>query len=356
MASRHDAGPSSYAGDPPGRLDPYHIIINPRPHRQPHLESHAGPAQPAMTSTAEGAPLSQARSLGSDSGEDSSTLTSQTVDDHGRVRTLPVWIESFEVGDTQGLRARGVQGLPAPPAQIHSAQHHFDTASNPRTSGHRRRSKDGYESEEDEDAILRRAHGRGIFGVNRDPVKGRKWDYARSDDPVVVSRSVRSQSPWVVNLIRSSMYGPAPNEDRYQATQEYLQAQTPGYLKPWRGDTDEEKGEGLLRSKKEQRALFKRIQVSLYGKRKQEGVLTSVAYNVDAPTRAASFQSYSFDDVHRRTGVVDINLSDNAQQCVPSNRVNHHGHCRGHYCNTLHWLHNMGRIHRQTAWTTITQG
>lgn len=262
MATHDNAGPSNNATRMDRgtslTLDPYHISTQNTVHRKPHLATHDEPAHPALTSIAEGVPISQTYSSQSETGGDSSTLASQGTDEHGRVRTLPIWIESFEVSDLQGLRARAVDGLLAAPPQAHSAHHHYYTNA---ASPGRRRSKDGYVSEEEEDAMLARIQERGIFGTVRDPARGRKWDHARNDEPVVISKTVQSQSPWVINLVKSSMYGPAANEDRYQATEEYLQNQTPGYFKPWRGEADEEKAEGLLHSRKEQRALLKRVQV-----------------------------------------------------------------------------------------------
>lgn len=106
---------------------------------------------------------------------------------------------------------------------------------------------------------------RGLFGGEKAPVRGRRWDFARDEDPVIVSRTPATQSPWVVNLVRSSMYGPALDEDRHQVDYEFLAAQTPGYMKPWRGDVqDLEKGEGLLHNKKRRRWWYQRAQVSSF--------------------------------------------------------------------------------------------
>jgi len=60
------------------------------------------------------------------------------------------------------------------------------------------------------------------------------------------------------------MYGPGPMEDGKIVSEDVLRTQTPGYLKPWRGDLDGandlEKGSGLLHSKKKRRSLLKRWQ------------------------------------------------------------------------------------------------
>jgi hypothetical protein len=61
------------------------------------------------------------------------------------------------------------------------------------------------------------------------------------------------------------MYGPALCEDGKRVDEDFLQLQTPGYQKPWRGDLegndDSEKLTGLLHSRKQQRSLIKRLQV-----------------------------------------------------------------------------------------------
>jgi hypothetical protein len=70
-------------------------------------------------------------------------------------------------------------------------------------------------------------------------------------------------SPWR-NYIKSSMYGPAANEDPRKVDDEFLQQQTPGYQQPWCGDldgtNDPEKLSGLLYNKKQQKTFIKRIQ------------------------------------------------------------------------------------------------
>lgn len=107
----------------------------------------------------------------------------------------------------------------------------------------------------------------GFFGGHKEPVKGRKWDHARDADPVIVqSGDVPVRSPWVP-FIKSSMYAPAQDEDRRLVTPEFLQQQTPGYAKPWRGDLEvgeeNEKFSALFRSKKKRKTIFKRLQVWL---------------------------------------------------------------------------------------------
>jgi hypothetical protein len=103
----------------------------------------------------------------------------------------------------------------------------------------------------------------GFFGGHKDPVKGRKWDHAREGDPVIM-QSLPTSSPWRM-YIKSSMYGPALDEDGKKVDEEFLQQQTPGYQKPWRGDqessSDPEKFASLLHNKKKQRSMIQRVQV-----------------------------------------------------------------------------------------------
>lgn len=98
-------------------------------------------------------------------------------------------------------------------------------------------------------------------------MKGRKWDHAREGDPVIMQSGViQTSSPWRT-YIKSSMYGPALDEDGKIVDAQFLQQQTPGYQKPWRGDMegndDPEKLSGLLHNKKQRRTLMKRFQVCL---------------------------------------------------------------------------------------------
>ncbi len=79
----------------------------------------------------------------------------------------------------------------------------------------------------------------GFFGGHKEPVKGRKWDHAREGEPVIMQSGVQSNStPWGA-YVKASMYGPPLNEDGELVDQDFLQNQTPGYHKPWRGDIEE---------------------------------------------------------------------------------------------------------------------
>lgn len=73
-----------------------------------------------------------------------------------------------------------------------------------------------------------------------------------------------SSSQWVP-FIKASTYAPAQNEDRRIVTPEFLQQQTPGYNRPWRGDLengdDSEKFSAMFYSRKKRKTLVKRAQV-----------------------------------------------------------------------------------------------
>ncbi len=127
-------------------------------------------------------------------------------------------------------------------------------------------SQDGYiESDDDlSDGPVAVRAKTGLFG--REPDKGRKWDHAREGDPVIMQSGFQSSSPWTT-FIRSSMYGPSEAEDVRRVDNAFLDAQTPGYQNPWRGDIDSddpEKALGLLHSRRKQRLWYERLQVSIY--------------------------------------------------------------------------------------------
>ena len=122
-------------------------------------------------------------------------------------------------------------------------------------------SQDGFvDTYDDISGVPEKKAETGFFGGHKDPVKGRKWDHARQGDPVIM-QSLPTSSPWRT-YIKSSMYGPALEEDGKRVDPEYLRQQTPGYQKPWIGDiADDEKMAGLLHNKKRQRSFIQRVQV-----------------------------------------------------------------------------------------------
>lgn len=171
------------------------------------------------------------------------------------------WIDSFETGD-EALSAEPTDTLLSTPSRAHSAQH--NTTPTPLI---RRVSQDGFVDTYDDAShgMSEKRAETGFFGGLREPVRGRKWDHAREGDPVIMQSGVLpTSSPWL-SYIRSSMYGPALAEDNRRVTEEFLQQQTPGYQKPWRGDmgdnNDPETLSGLLHSKKQRRSLIQRLQV-----------------------------------------------------------------------------------------------
>lgn len=169
------------------------------------------------------------------------------------------WIDSFDNGEDPPDVATPTERLLAPPSRAHAAKHHYAPIQQSR-----RISRDGFVETYD-DALIEKRHETGFFGGHREPVKGRKWDHARDSDPVIMQSGVLPRSsPWI-HYIRSSTYGPAPYQDGKKVDEEFLQHQTPGYEKPWRGDMndneDTEKLAGLLHSKKQRRTLVNRLQV-----------------------------------------------------------------------------------------------
>jgi hypothetical protein len=144
------------------------------------------------------------------------------------------------------------------PARAHSAQHHY----NPKAP-ERRISTDGYVDSYEE--TPKKPAETGFFGGHREPVKGRKWDYAREGDPVIMQSGVQPNSSSWRTYIKSSRYGPPLHEDAEIVDNEFLQQQTPGYQKPWRGDLEggddpEKHIRGLIHSKKQRRTLLKHWQ------------------------------------------------------------------------------------------------
>lgn len=130
----------------------------------------------------------------------------------------------------------------------------------------RRVSHDGWVDDDDVEASFlptERTPERNLFGSLQRPDKGRKWDHARSGAPIILQFD-NSRSSWIP-FVKSSMYGPAPNEEGKIVDPEFLKELAPGYEKPWRGDLegdDAENGLGLLHRKGVRRRVwYKRVQV-----------------------------------------------------------------------------------------------
>jgi hypothetical protein len=109
---------------------------------------------------------------------------------------------------------------------------------------------DGWVDEFDEPSPRagERSPGLRLFGAPKEHVPGRKWDNQRDADPVISRNAASEASPWKT-FVKSSMYGPPSNEDREPKGAEILGGQTPGYMRPWRGDSLGDDPEKLGRRK-----------------------------------------------------------------------------------------------------------
>lgn len=172
------------------------------------------------------------------------------------------WINSFEEDDGEMPIVKPKSNILSAPLRAHAADHHYAPVQLTKKVSH-----DGYIEEYDEAAHgLVEKTGTGFFGGHRDPVKGRKWDHARDAEPVIVRLVNSKSSPWST-FVKSSLYGRASGEDSKIVSYDYLQNQTPGYEKPWRGDLesndDPQSISGLLHNKKQRRTFIQRMQVCL---------------------------------------------------------------------------------------------
>ena len=158
--------------------------------------------------------------------------------------------------------------LQSPPS-AKSASHHYNTQHDGSNSPQstlkpptRRISQDGYESDGDTLFAVPSGHTRtGIFGGSKQPPRGRKWDYARSTDPVIVSRY--DPPPWVTTLVNTSRPTTRSLES-VRVDHEFLQNMMPGLDQPWRGDEkDAERADGPNGRKRQRRVWYRRMQVCL---------------------------------------------------------------------------------------------
>ncbi|KFY14597.1 hypothetical protein V492_02530 [Pseudogymnoascus sp. VKM F-4246] len=175
---------------------------------------------------------------------------------HGAVRSLPSWIDSVEIYDEED-DSKVTDRLLAQPAPSVAPQHPYAT-----TRPERPVSKDGFIDHDEALEAAKSARERTLFGTTREPVKGRKWDHAREDDPVIPQYHGGNTQRWT-GFVKASMYGPGTGEDSETVEHAFLDEQTPGYAQPWRGDapgTDPEKALGLLHSKKKRLQWYERAQ------------------------------------------------------------------------------------------------
>ena len=147
--------------------------------------------------------------------------------------------------------------LLAEPTPSLPPQHHYAT-----TKAERPVSKDGYIDQDEASEAAKSARERTLFGTTREPVKGRKWDHARDNDPVILQYHGGNARRWS-SFVKASMYGPGTGDDSERVEQAFLEGQTPGYAQPWRGDApgeDPEKALGLLHSKKKRLQWYQHAQ------------------------------------------------------------------------------------------------
>lgn len=178
----------------------------------------------------------------------------------GKVRSFPPWIDSVEMTYNEDEDSKVTDRLLAQPAASVPPQHHYAT-----TKAERRASQDGFIDRDDVSEVVKGGRERTLFGTPRVPVKGRKWDHAREDDPVILQQQSGNSRHWS-GFAKASMYGPGADEEGETVSPEFLDEQTPGYSQPWRGDVpgeDPEKALGLLHSRKKRLLWYKRAQRSI---------------------------------------------------------------------------------------------
>lgn len=126
---------------------------------------------------------------------------------------------------------------------------------------------DGYIDTNDDNSrcVTDRKPEIGFFGGYREPVRGRKWDYARDSSPVIVqTRTLQRILPWRA-YIESSTCKPLSHVDSTELNNVLLSQQSPRYQIPWRGDLkvteNYETHSSLYHPAKQRKSLIRRIQV-----------------------------------------------------------------------------------------------
>ncbi|AEO70904.1 89388d7a-731a-41cd-b2be-a899206995c0 [Thermothielavioides terrestris] len=185
-----------------------------RPPSSPHHSDHHSDPHPSATT----------RSRSSAAGSLSAS--------RGALRTLPPWIDSYEIRygrpDDAQLRA-----LSSPPPRALPAQHNHSPS-----QAQRRVSRDGYVYENP--AVLGLEGARTPWARLRMRLmrkdgseRGRKWDHLRSAEPVIVPQYGRAapDSPWR-SYVQSCRYGRLPNEEAQIVDPEVLDKLQPGFQGP----------------------------------------------------------------------------------------------------------------------------
>jgi len=251
---------------------------------------------------------------------------------------LVAWVASYEEEDDGNPKAPSqmISSLP----RAHAAQHHYA----PGPSFARRTSQDGFVETVKEGSNAKKPET-GFFGGHREPVKGRKWDHIRDAEPVIMQGGdIPTASPWVP-FIRSSMYAPAPNEDRKIVTPEFLQQQTPGYERPWRGDLEQgegsEKFSALIYSKKKRKSLLVRFQVCIDTDPFEDQALIYPACSSATRISTARLPSDSSHDIHCRSSYIIFRSPSFQQIYLCSECFHHHGNCSRRGCHSIYLVHHL---------------
>ncbi|RFU35707.1 hypothetical protein B7463_g675, partial [Scytalidium lignicola] len=258
--------PTRSPTSPSFTLDAHHILPDGSPNRRQRAgSSNASSKAPFYAALNPGQNFPSFRpKTGSSSSRETQSSKSTNIANRiaqQNVRTLPPWIDSVEDDDDDlEYMNNPAASLLSSPHKTHSAEHHYNTK-----KPTRRVSQDGYIDNYDD--VSHGTEGRketGFFGVgHREPERGRKWDHARDRDPIIVRAPAAQSSTWRT-YVQASMYGPSLEEAGEKVEPGFLEQQTPGYQRPWRGDISSADGSenalGYLHSKKKRRTLARRIQ------------------------------------------------------------------------------------------------
>ncbi|KFY23856.1 hypothetical protein V493_05590 [Pseudogymnoascus sp. VKM F-4281 (FW-2241)] len=258
-ASDRMALPEKDALTPSPNLQCYHLVSEPPPRQLSesrafgNLSSTSGNHNPRRDSERQRSDSDRTKISFISKVSEASACRGSGPITHGAVRSLPYSVETYNEEDDSKVTDR----LLAQPTPSVAPQHPYAT-----TRAERPVSKDGFIDHDHVAEASKSAPERTLFGTTREPVRGRKWDHARDDDPVILQSQGGNAQRWS-GFVKASMYGPGTGEDSETVEPAFLDEQTPGYAQPWRGDapgTDPEKALGLLHSRKKRLQWYERAQ------------------------------------------------------------------------------------------------